>query len=870
MNPFREVTLGEEIFSEIENNEYLNELYENILHNYSQRLFKLPDIKDAEIDVDHALRFADLLSKSVGTRNSDKHKIWAQEIVALLNYIYPNDERVKYYMGSVLSNTSNYRGMSMMTPEFKDATLFDRLYSEYNMDYLTIPADPEYRFFPSQKAVYDNFDKKQFSYSAPTSMGKSFMMRMFIKKQIMDGKQRNYAIVVPTKALINEVYSKIILDLKGMLQEYNYRVVTSSGDVALTTPHNYIFVLTPERLLYLLIGDKEMKLDYLFIDEAHKISSKDKRSAFYYKIADMLAWRKPSPHIIFASPNIPNPEVFLELIPNAEIAVDDKLASSYAPVSQMKYIVDFVELKACYYNPITKKFQFLTKLQPHATLQMVVNHVGDGAQNIVYCRSTNNAVQFARDFAKYHNPLHNQELDALAKDIRSEVHREYYLADLVEKGIAYHIGYLPADIRMRLEEYYRRGLIKTIFCTSTLIEGVNLPADNLFITSYKSGLSNLKVVDFKNLMGRVGRIEYNLYGNVFIMRLEEAMKKENIVHLVDSDVPRQSLSVVSELTRPQKKRIIQKLLSGDVEFEKYPSDQSEDSYDLMRRFALILVRDITNNRSSRVRREFDEFLDEKTVAVIKAQFENKNVQPDDDINISVDQIENLEEAIASGLKYPDFDPEHGADYKEVVKFMERLLHIFKWDKYEYGTLGKLNKKGEYGQLAWYVVILLQWMSGYGLSNILVQAIKDKKEKHRDVRVGFFEWETYDGTTRHNNFIIAETLEAIEDVILFRISNYFLRFSEEYKRQHGKVSHFKNDWYEFVEYGTVSELRITLQRSGFSREASNYIRQNADEYIVWKNGEPKIKKTIFECSNDIVLHDIEEIRYNVPELFADDD
>ena len=30
MNPFREVTLGEEIFSEIESNEYLNELYENI------------------------------------------------------------------------------------------------------------------------------------------------------------------------------------------------------------------------------------------------------------------------------------------------------------------------------------------------------------------------------------------------------------------------------------------------------------------------------------------------------------------------------------------------------------------------------------------------------------------------------------------------------------------------------------------------------------------------------------------------------------------------------------------------------------------------------------------------------------------------
>ena len=71
------------------------------------------------------------------------------------------------------------------------------------------------------------------------------------------------------------------------------------------------------------------------------------------------------------------------------------------------------------------------------------------------------------------------------------------------------------------------------------------------------------------------------------------------------------------------------------------------------------------------------------------------------------------------------------------------------------------------------------------------------------------------------------------------------------------------------YGTTSELRITLQRSGFSRDASNYIRQNAGEYIIWENGEPKLKKSIFECNNGSVLHDIEEIRYNVPELFVDE-
>ena len=42
-------------------------------------------------------------------------------------------------------------------------------------------------------------------------------------------------------------------------------------------------------------------------------------------------------------------------------------------------------------------------------------------------------------------------------------------------------------------------------------------------------------------------------------------------------------------------------------------------------------------------------------STIKSIFENKYVKPDDDINVSVDQAENLKDAIAGGLKYPNFD-----------------------------------------------------------------------------------------------------------------------------------------------------------------------------------------------------------------------
>ena len=58
-------------------------------------------------------------------------------------------------------------------------------------------------------------------------------------------------------------------------------------------------------------------------------------------------------------------------------------------------------------------------------------------------------------------------------------------------------------------------------------------------------------------------------------------------------------------------------------------------------------------------------------------------------------------------------------------------------------------------------------------------------------------------------MFANTLEVIENIILFSISNYFLRFSNEYKRVHGENSLNRNNWYEYVEYGTTNEITIQL-------------------------------------------------------------
>lgn len=717
-----ETTIGAVLFDGIEENPYLNELYDAILYNYGRQLFGLTNLPEKEISVPAALRFADILSKSVHTQNEETHKLWAQEIVALLNALHPDDELIQYYLGSVLTSVSNFRGVSLKAADYVSADLLDRIFTQVSKEYLRIPeAENEY-FFRAQKEIYEKFNEPYFSYSAPTSLGKSYIMRTFIREQIAKGRQCNFAIIVPTKALINETTEKLTEVLGPELKEKNYRIVTSAGAMALEEEHNFIFAMTPERLLYLLILMKDIPIEYLFIDEAHKISKKDGRSAFYYKVVDMLSQRSTPPHIIFASPNIPNPEVYLQLIPDVANRENYKIATKFSPVNQEKFLIDFKRFELHYYNEATQKLAKYCSFPEDKGLLDFVHELGEGARSIVYSNSKDNVVEYALQYAAQLQPLHDSNLDVLAQDIRQDVHGDYYLADIVEKGVAYHMGYLPSTIRARIESLYKDGKIHTLFCTSTLLEGVNLPADNLFITSHKNG-GDMSPVDFRNLMGRVGRIEFNLYGNVFLVCIKRKTKKERFLHLLQEKIVPQQLSLATALTQEQKTGIVSVLKSGQAEIPKDGSLPPAE-YSLIRKVANILLKDIVSGRASRVKKEFSDVLSPEDEAAIAAAFAGREHSLDDDINLSLDQTERLAREIRSGrLHYPAIRIGGKADYNELRSFLEQLCDIFKWETYEYDTLGFQNKSsGAHTKLSHYAFVLNQWVSGMSLNHMVTDSI----------------------------------------------------------------------------------------------------------------------------------------------------
>lgn len=387
----------------------------------------------------------------------------------------------------------------------------------------------------------------------------------------------------------------------------------------------------------------------------------------------------------------------------------------------------------------------------------------------------------------------------------------------------------------------------------------------------------MNTVDFRNLIGRVGRISFNLYGNVFfVSEADSKVQVDDYVRMLKEKVPEQSLSIATDpkvLKKAEKKYVADILKSGKSEIPKRVNEkgdalQSEESYIMMRKFGLILQRDIVEDRDSLVRREFRDFLTPEDEEKIRETYRQASVKPDDDINTSVDQTRSLIKAIRNKehpLHYPEL-VNGKFRYDDVLHFLDTLAGVFRWDIYESGTLGKASLR------RWYAVILSQWMEGGGLKYIMDRAL----EYHHKNPDPFWPYKhgqpiVYNHQSlEHRNIVFADTLEVIENVILFSISNYFLKFSNEYRKAYGDEALDRNNWYEYVEYGTTDPLTILLQRNGFTREAARYVKQHRDEYVVkdGSTGALKLRATLADCGSGMVRKEVTYVRQNAPGIFTE--
>ena len=317
--------------------------------------------------------------------------------------------------------------------------------------------------------------------------------------------------------------------------------------------------------------------------------------------------------------------------------------------------------------------------------------------------------------------------------------------------------------------------------------------------------------------------------------------------------------------------LVKDLADGDIEMTSCHDAATETDFEALRKFGLIYTRDLATGDDTPVTRTFEQYVDDRQKQRIMDNFPSDRTS--DDITLSYDQAESLRDAIAGGLCYPQLAGEDDdVDFEALVEFMMKLRKIFKWDIYEKQTIGRPGTYQLDSVIRWYSTILLRWIRGNGLST-LVHSTVNYKERHPETGVWSGQYKVADYYNKdskyHINLVIAESLSVIENVLLFSISNYFRKFSLEYKAFHN-VEYFDNDWYEYVEYGTTNPDTIFLQQNGFSREASIFIQtpSNYSKYVTEVDGEKKIRRSILQCGNIGVKTEAQDIQFNIPELFVD--
>ncbi|EFO8234272.1 DEAD/DEAH box helicase, partial [Salmonella enterica] len=373
-------------------------------------------------------------------------------------------------------------------------------------------------------------------------------IKKFIFDRIQKNKSKFFVYVVPSKALINQVSNELSKELKeSALVLTTYRELECFDK-------NIVYVLTPERCMRLLQEQKDCSPLLVFFDEIQNIEDGTRGSVYENVIYRMTTSWKDS-QFIMAGPYIENLHLSLREVIDIDLLEHKTLAT---PVLQLKTVLTvFKKSQSVKYKIITPTgsivqgdydigkalYSKLSNSRGQA-LKYLTSVFHEDEQNIIFSPKKNMAegwaLSVANDDQDNHKVIDNEKIKNLCSFLESEIHPLYSLVRCIKKGVAFHHGGLLDVARLEIEDLFSSGVIKNLVCTSTLLQGVNLPADRIVVISPKIGNYELSQFEFLNLIGRAGRINTSLYGEIFCIELsdeewaEERIKNEDKKEIVSS------------------------------------------------------------------------------------------------------------------------------------------------------------------------------------------------------------------------------------------------------------------------------------------------------------------------------------------------
>lgn len=421
----------------------------------------------------------------------------------------------------------------------------------------------------------------------PTSAGKTRSVEIVLRSGFLSGRIRLAVVVAPFRALCHEIGSSLrhafreddvkVNELSDAMQlDFLEEVAELFGDEEPTS--QYILVLTPEKLLYVLRQTPSLVNDIGIVvyDEGHQFDSGSRGITYELLLTEIKALLPADAQTVLISAVIQNAQAIggwlmgdgaqvvngSGLLPTARSVA---FASWIERRGQLMFFESETHLQPDYFVPRVIDQQKLEKRPKElkdrnfpeknssndVALYLGIRLVPQGSVAI-FCGRKDTASSIASRAVEIYDrgfavaapaaSANPEELRRMKNLVDGHFGGKSITSRAASLGVFVHHGTTPHGLRLSIEYAMQKGKINFVACTSTLAQGVNLPIRYLIVSGIYQAGERIKVRDFQNLIGRAGRSGMHTEGlvifsdpSVYDKRLSESWKFNSSVELLSPD-----------------------------------------------------------------------------------------------------------------------------------------------------------------------------------------------------------------------------------------------------------------------------------------------------------------------------------------------
>jgi hypothetical protein len=403
-----------------------------------------------------------------------------------------------------------------------------------------------------------NYDS--WGFAAPTGSGKTFLARLLIIQALQDKPDSKVLYIVPTKALVHEVW----LSLDQTLSDLGYSVIKVTPQIVeLDSAENdklascSVAVLTPEKADLLLRLGSQFVLDssLIVVDEAHHIEAGTRGvllELYLWRIRKLL---QKNSRVVFLSAVAPNIIEFAGWLGRRSggVVVDHRSTRMRAGVYRIRKsgkrnqgwidYADGTSILVVGGSSLVEKSQEKKLLQLASVMvnagPVLIVAKGKGTTETLATKMKDYLIELGNAEQLSSSELDSDEMQRLDSRLEREMYQSVIMRELLRYRIAYHHAGLPPRVRIAVEDAIRAGWVKYVFATTTLAEGVNFPFSSVIIQSLAlrnppekdkpTRYSPVTPRSFWNIAGRAGRPGYYSEGQAILFEPSLGLTQINAV-----------------------------------------------------------------------------------------------------------------------------------------------------------------------------------------------------------------------------------------------------------------------------------------------------------------------------------------------------